>query len=181
MPEAGNNRKMMRLCLFLLAVLLCANLSGCGSGNGYGRPAKPDTPPGVIVEANMLFDSYEATVATVGGDEYDEFVLYDHGGEGLILARYGSDMKTPKTCIVPDSVYDGCMAIVRKYGMDQWKDGYGMTGKICVVKFLQKGEIVRVSSENMPENGGSAFSDARRVLTEAWAEYYNNEAASNAS
>ncbi len=181
MSKNGYNRKMMRRGLFLLAVLLCAGLSACGSGSGNGRPAKPDTPAGVIVESNMLFDSYEATVATVGGDEYDEFVLYDHGGEGLILARYGTNVKIPKTCIVPDTVYDDCMAVVRKYGMAEWKNGHGMTGKICVVKFLHKGEIVRVSSENMPEDGGSAFSEARRVLTEAWAEYYNNKAASNAS
>ena len=170
-----------RVLLWLIVLLPGTVLFGCGSGSGYGRPAKPDTPAGVIVEANMLFDSYEATVATVGGDGYDEFVLYDHGGEGLILARYGTGAETPKTCIVPDTVFDGCMAVVRQYGMDQWKDGCGMTGKICVVKFLQKGEIVRVSSEMMPDGKESAFSDARRVLTEAWAEYYNKEAASNAS
>ncbi|MBQ1317858.1 MAG: hypothetical protein IIY46_10345 [Lachnospiraceae bacterium] len=170
-----------RVLLWIFVLLLGAGLSGCGKGSSDERPAKPDTPAGVIVESNMLFDSYEATVATVGGDGYDEFVLYDHGGEGLILARYGTGAETPKTCIVPDTVFDDCMAVVRQYGMDQWKNGHGMTGKICVVKFLHKGEIVRVSSEMMPDGKESAFSDARRVLTEAWAEYYNKEAADAAS
>ena len=137
--------------------------------------AKND-PVQQIKSENMVFDYYEATVATVGGDGYDEMVLYTRQADDLlILARYGRWGEGAETCkatFVPYYVLDECMAVVEKYQMGSWKDGSALGGKIYVVKYLQDGEIVRVSSDNMPmEDGPSAFGEIDHILGAAWSDY----------
>ena len=49
-------------------------------------PVDPATDP--FDGSKIVFDYYEAVVATVGGDGYDEFVLYEKDAESLYLAKY---------------------------------------------------------------------------------------------
>ncbi|MBE6017901.1 MAG: hypothetical protein E7233_09930 [Lachnospiraceae bacterium] len=135
-------------------------------------PADPATDP--FDGSKIVFDYYEAVVATVGGDGYDEFVLFEKDGENLYLAKYSKWEDGPERmyyCEVPGAVFDDCMAVVKKYKMDNWKDGFGMTGKMYVVKYKDGDELKRVSSENMPENGGSAFDEVSSVLSSVWKTY----------
>ena len=76
-----------------------------------------------------------------------------------------------RTVLVPPDVLEECMAVVEKYKMASWEKGVGMTGKIYVVKFLQDGEIRRVSSDVMPEDGMAAFNEIKTVLGTAWSDY----------
>jgi len=126
----------------------------------------------VLDESSVLFDYYEETTATVGGDGYDEIVLYEYpSGTGMIMARYsrsGGNEETRRLCIVPESVLDRCMAVVGSCGMREWKDTAGMTGRIYVVKFKDGDNLRRVSSEEMPEDGMDAFNEIREIIFSSW-------------
>ena len=68
---------------------------------------------------NIVFDYYEAVVATVGGNDSEEYVLYtcDYNGY-LILIRYETPDGEPEKSyarLVPASTFDDCMKAVKKY------------------------------------------------------------------
>ncbi len=139
--------------------------------NGSGSPED------CITNENLLFDYYEATVATVGGDESKEYCLYKYTDTGLVLAAYSKTEDSEETmvfCTVPTSVLDDCMDLVKKYKMREWTDGSGLRGMKYVVKFMDEGEFKRVSSDDMPENGREAFDAIRGVLGTAWGQYYSS-------
>lgn len=130
-----------------------------------------------IVPDNMLFDYCEKTVATDGGDGYDELVLYKYDkGDGIILAYYSrwfDDPETLSACLVSEELYDRCMTLVENYDMANWEKGSANDGKQYVVKFEKDGEFVRVSSDEMPADGMKAFGDISRELWNAWGLYGN--------
>ena len=135
------------------------------------KPAPADDPKDYITNENMVFDYYEATVATVGGDESTEYVLYKFDDTQLILARYDQEEDSEETmnyCLVSSSVLDDCMKLVKKYKMQKWKKGSGLRGMIYVVKFMNDGEMIRVSSDSMPDDGREAFYAIRGVLAGEW-------------
>ena len=137
-----------------------ANISG---GSGSLRDC--------ITNENMVFDYYEATVATVDGDESTEYVLYKYDDAIMVLASYrkqGDSEETMDYCPVPTSVLDNCMELVRKYNMQDWEEGTGPDGKKYVVKFSDNGKMIRVSSDEMPDNGREAFDAIRSLLAEEW-------------
>ncbi len=134
------------------------------------------SPKDCITDAYLLFDYYEATVATVGGDESEEYCLYEYNDMELVLVRYSKTEDSEETmvyCTVPVSVLDDCMDLVKKYKMRKWKDGSGLRGMKYVVKFMDDGELKRVSSDEMPDNGRDAFYAIRDVLGTAWGQYYS--------
>ncbi len=179
---------MRKSFYIIIGMIMMAGLAGCSLGNdgassGSGTSgAEIEQIPSEELEAlinpdNMIFDYYEAVVATVGGDGYDEFVLYTRDdGEGLILAKYSKWHEQDEKCLcclVPGKVFDECMKTVKKHKMHKWKDGFGITGKVFVVRFPgSDGEMVRVTSDDMPDDGVEAFDAVCEVLTKAWSENY---------
>ena len=124
----------------------------------------------------MVFDYYEATVATVGGDGHDEFVLYRRPNGTMLMAKYaqwGDAAESIRACTVTDTVLYDCLEIVDENGMRKWneKDGIGITGAAFVVKFCEADRIVRVSSDNMPENGQKAFGEIETTMQKYWKIY----------
>ena len=121
---------------------------------------------------NIVFDYYEAVVATVGGNDSEEYVLYTSDYNGyLILVRYSKDDGGPEYSfarLVPATVLDDCMKAVKKYKMTKWKDEVGMNGKIYVVRVTVDGEFYRITSEAMPEDGMKAFDEIAGILVSAW-------------
>ncbi len=139
-------------------------------------PETPDNPADEIDPDNMDFDFYEKTTATDGGDGHDEYVLYEReAGEGMILARYtkeGDEEEVMRCCLVPQQIWDNCMYIVRNHGCADWKDGSGLEGAYYVLKFPDgKGNMVRVTSDEMPEDGMEVISTIRGILAEAFSQY----------
>lgn len=137
----------------------------------------PSSPEECITNENLVFDYYEAVVATVDGDGYDEYCLYKYTDNRLVLASYSKwEDKEEKMnfCIVPSSVLNDCMDLVKKYKMITWKDGRGLNGKRYVVKFMNEGELKRVTSDDMPEDSREAFDSIGRVLSEAWSANYSS-------
>ena len=121
---------------------------------------------------NIVFDYYEAVVATVGGNDSEEYVLYtcDYNGY-LILVCYETPDGEPEKSyarLVPASTFDDCMKVVKKYKMTKWKDEGGINGKKYVVRFSQGEEYYRITSEAMPENGMEAFDAIRQIMISAW-------------
>ena len=139
--------------------------------------SEPSSPDECITNENLVFDYYEATVATVGGDGYDEYCLYKYTDNELVLACY-SKMEDQEEkmdfCVVPSTVLDDCMDQVKQNNMLEWKDGRGLNGKRYVVKFMSGGELKRVSSDDMPENGREAFYSIESVLSTAWSQNYSS-------
>ena len=121
---------------------------------------------------NIVFDYYEAVVATVGGNDSEEYVLYTSDYSGyLIMVRYTKDDGGPEYSsarLVPATVLDDCMKAVKKYKMTKWKDEVGMNGKIYVVRFTVDGEFYRITSESMPEDGMKAFDEIAGIPVAAW-------------
>ena len=146
------------------------------------EPLPEDEIAAELDESAMLFDYYDAVVATVGGDGYDELVLYDRqGNPGLILAKYskwGEGGETRKLCLVPESVLEDCMDAVSRHDMRNWKDGFPITGAFYVVKFKDGESTVRITSETMPEDGQAAFDEIAGILGSAWGQYGPRESSS---
>lgn len=137
-------------------------------------PSDPGSPGNCIQNEKLLFDYYEATAASVGGDESTEYCLYSYTDTWLVLAQYRKTEGAEETmafCTVPASLLDDCMDLVNRYQMQTWKHGSGLEGKQYVVKFPVDGALTRVSSDVMPEDGQEAFSAIREVLRTAWSQY----------
>ena len=62
----------------------------------------------------MVFDYYEATVGTVGGDGHDEFVLYRKPNGVMLMAKYsqwGDAAESCRACVMTDSVLYDCKSL----------------------------------------------------------------------
>ena len=142
---------------------------------GAHLPDIPDNIREEIKDESMLFDYIEKTMATVGGDGYTEYVLYERdNGYGTILVKYtkeDGDEEHAQACLVPDETWDQCMNIVRSCKMEEWDKGHGLKGKYYAVRFAKDGKTVRVSSDEMPEDGMDAFSLIEDILGEAFGTY----------
>lgn len=122
----------------------------------------------------MIFDYYQATVGTVGGDQHLEYVLYRWEEHDLLLARYSKftvGQEVMRVCRVPVSYFYDCLIAVNRNGMKDWKDGIAITGASYVVKFKDGKELTRISSDDMPEDGYKAFADIKAIFEEAWKFY----------
>ena len=124
----------------------------------------------------MVFDYYEATVGTDGGDGYDEFVLYRRPNGSMLMAKYskwGDEKESCRACSVSDSALYDCLKIVDESKMRKWNemDGLAITGASYVVKFCEAERTVRVTSGNMPEDGTRTFGEIEQVLAKYWRIY----------
>ena len=141
------------------------------------RPEKEYTEKDLlemIDEDRMVFDYYEATTGTDGGDGYTEYVLYRWEENDLLLAvytKYADEAETKRVCRVPLAYLYDCLKIVNKNGMKDWKDGEPIDGMAYAVRFKEKGETVRISSEDMPAGGTKAFAEVEQALRGAWSVY----------
>ena len=131
----------------------------------------PSSPEDYIINENMVFDYFDKTVATDGNDEYTEFVLYKYTDDKLILVQYNKKPDEDETmdyCFVSASVLEDCMGIVNNYNLDEWDGKTGIDGKLYVIKFLKNNELIRVSSEEMPDDGMTAIKLTSGILVSAW-------------
>lgn len=116
----------------------------------------------------LLVDSYEATVATVGGNGHNEYCLYqkDDTYEIHYFLKYENEKeihqayKTNKQCC--DELFD---YIKKENIKDYMNKSYpGMTGGILVIKFKDGENLIRLSSDNVPYGKHQIFYDIRNIL-----------------
>ena len=124
-------------------------------------------------EGTLLFDFYKASVAVVGDAAYSETTINEADGKYCLNTYAGSrtDGTTTKHTAYNASaeVLERVMQVVKKYEMEKWNDspGVGMCGAITVVKFRDAaGQLIRVSSDHMPDGGEQAFAEIRDILGE---------------
>ena len=164
----------------ILGVILMISLFGCEKPTGSNEPMADlsqieFTEEELLekaVDDNIVFDYYEAVVASVGGNDSKEYVLYscDYNGY-LIMVKYTKEDGEPEysyACLVPATTYDDCMKVVKKYKMTKWKHEIGLAGGIYVVRFSEGEENYRITSESMPEDGMKAFDEIAGILGAAW-------------
>ena len=137
-------------------------------------------PP--IEPGELLVDYYNETVATVGGDGYLEMTLTYYDPVEAKLSVYEKDLPDgEESCVeylVPYEAVDRCMNVLNEEDMYSWDDeeGSGMTGAVIVCKFRDEdGNILRFTSENIPENGEREFEKVRSIMTEYLKEEYKTE------
>lgn len=127
-----------------------------------------------VDEGRMVFDYYEAVTGTDGGDGYVEYVLCRWEEDDLLLARYtktDGEYEKASACRVPLSYLYDCLKEVNKAGMRSWKDGNPLDGMVYVIKFKDGDEVVRITSDDMPEDGIKAFGKIEKVMSGAWSVY----------
>ncbi|MBR1732008.1 MAG: hypothetical protein IJ725_06215 [Ruminococcus sp.] len=136
-------------------------------------------PDGAFQET-MLVDYYTATVATDGGDNSRELVLYYYSDTEVRLSVfYKSDGEDERryNYIVPREALEKCQEIIKKYKLKDWNDKYEDTGLDCgvtVVKFRQDdGSYIRVSTDCMPDNGEAKMDEIGALLSGYAQDKYN--------
>ncbi|MCQ2431935.1 MAG: hypothetical protein MJ175_04950 [Clostridia bacterium] len=158
---------------------LCG-LRGCSKSGGDTNSTK-DIPDGGDPAVNenagktdekLLFDYYEAVVGTVGGDCYDEITITETEGAHRLHVYHKDDGAAETHVVFPvgKELLDTVMGLVGEYGMEHWGElsGEALDGKQYVVKFRDQNDtLIRVSSDNMPENGTSAFGAVRQAMWSA--------------
>ena len=166
----------------IMGVIMMVSLFGCEKSTNNNEPLADISSLEITeeellekaVDDNIVFDYYEAVVASVGGNDSKEYVLYscDYNGY-LIMVRYTKEDGEPEysyACLVPATTYDDCMKVVKKYKMTKWKHEIGLAGGIYVVRFSEGEENYRITSESMPENGMEAFDKIRSIVVSAFSE-----------
>ncbi len=128
-------------------------------------------------EKKVLVDYFRRTVGTPMKQPYTELVLYTLDEEHLLLEYYTSG-DTPEERVsgyrVPKEAYQKILKIIDKHRMSRWNDrrGLGLCGLVMSVRFYRNGDYTRVSTEHMPENGRSAFSE----IADAMSSYMDEDA-----
>lgn len=124
----------------------------------------------------LLFDYYQRTVGTPMEMPYYELMIYTYDDDDLLLEQYtqgGTRYEYVKSFLIPLSVSKEVMEAVNKFEMDKWngRKGIPITGGMYVCRFRKGDSLIRVSSDNMPENGFAAF----HAFESAMAAYIKDE------
>ena len=117
---------------------------------------------------NLIVDSYNATVATVGGDYYEEYCLYQkddiyeihHFVKHYNRPEFHEAFKTNEEC--KKELYE---LIENKKLIDYVNSSYpAMTGGVLVIKFKKDDKMIRISSDNLPYQNHDVFYELRSIL-----------------
>lgn len=120
----------------------------------------------------LLIDYCVKTLATVNGDGYRETVLYqwkDGACEVHYYSKYeGDEEETHRGFSVDSAVLEEAYRIISKNRISVWKDrryAPGPDGTQYILKFrTEDGTYIRVSSDNMPEDGQAILAQVKACL-----------------
>ena len=133
----------------------------------YVEPAEPGV---------LLVDYYRE--GTVGGDGYYELVLSTTTDPNQYqIDQYRKEEggeETRVSYLLPFDIQGDYLEIVEEYGMREWENEetpVTLDGVLIVCKFRDGEETIRVSSDQMPENGEEGLQKIRELLEECmWEE-----------
>jgi hypothetical protein len=134
--------------------------------------ADPVKPAAALEQKMILVDYFERELTADGPQPYFAAVLYSYSDTQALMEIYtagGSDRERMTSFLVPLETMDQLMEVICAYGMDGWNSqaGSAVSGKLYVCKFRQGGSLIRVTSENMPDNGVEAFDAVWDVMEKA--------------
>lgn len=169
-------KKAVSLLTLFTAVMLLLSLFGCNQNKQFDIATYHDAE-----KNTMLLDCYERVVGTPEEQPYYELVLYTYSDTQALLEEYndgGTDHETVTRYLVPIKAAQEMLNAVKDSGMVNWnkREGAAICGMAYVCKFPDgKGDYIRVSSDNMPEDGTKHFGAVCAAMRK-WAkeEYIEN-------
>lgn len=119
----------------------------------------------------LLVDYCRKTLATVGGDGYDEIVLYKNEATGLCsLHTYSKyvymDKEAHHSYPAKEGVEEAAFQLIKDLKLEEYKgkSGIGLCGGEYVVKFKSEDELIRISTSNMGLDGASVLCSVGNLL-----------------
>lgn len=119
----------------------------------------------------LLGDYCRSTLATVGGDGYDETVLYQNEADGSFqIHTYSKYVYMPKeshrSFRAKEGAYEALLELVEKLHLEDYegKMGAGLCGGRYVCKFRRDGEVHRVTTDNCGLDGVSLIMQVGKLL-----------------
>ena len=119
----------------------------------------------------LLGDFCRKTMATVGGDGYDEIVLYKDEKDGSFqihtYSKYVYMQKEDhRSFKANEGAYDALLRLVEKLHLDEYegKRGFGLCGGMYICKYLKDGIIHRVTTDNCGTDGPSIIMQVGNLL-----------------
>lgn len=142
-----------------------AMLVGCAEN-------KSENNAGKLPAGAMLIDYYRAEKAP-DGSGYFELVLYTtENSDTLKLSVYSKNDEEADEIqtdyLVPYKAAENCYKLIEKHQLDSWntmKNPVSADGMLAVCKYYSNGEYVRVSTEEMPENGAEILDRIAGVMS----------------
>lgn len=161
-------KQCCKTLILITAVMMLFGLFGCGKDARFDMETYKNA-----AKNTMLLDYYERTVGTPEEQPYYELVLYTYSDTQALLEEYQNG-DTPDELItsylIPIEGAQEMLTVVKDSGMDKWnsREGIAIDGKQYVCKFPDgKDGCVRVSSDNMPEDGTRVFGEVL-VAMRSW-------------
>ena len=119
---------------------------------------------------SLLVDCCRRTVATVGGDGYDEVVLYKKDDTYRIycFSRYEYMKETVHAAFdTTRECADAVFEAIRKEKLASYKDKRGepLCGGENIVKFVIDGEVYKISEAKLPFRKQPSLGKVRKVLS----------------
>ena len=139
------------MMILLLGGMMMFNLFGC---KAQSKPYAFDGEQDV-----MLVDYYTATLGTDGYDSHSEMALYSYSDTQVKLSVYNGaegEEETREDYLVPTSVVDECYRAIDSGDFRNWsklKNTTALDGGRTAVKFRDGDDYIRVSTDDMPEDG----------------------------
>ena len=166
-----------KIVAIMLPVLVAAAvLTACGMKNKHvengGDIVRYESPVQLPEESGvMLLDCFETVRGAEEDRGYEELVLYTTDDPSvLLLERYAADADGEQTLTkyhVSCHAAELCYTIMENYDMRHWEemdDTVSLDGVLKSCKFYDNGTYVRVSTEQMPEDGENALAEIRLTL-----------------
>lgn len=106
-----------------------------------------------------------------GSTGYEELLLYGYNSKEVTLCVYQGDASGQETrtdYLIPVELMDECLALLSDCGLESWEsldEPTSLEGTMIVCKYRKDdGSYVRVSSEQMPEDGEQTLAKIREFL-----------------
>lgn len=157
-----------KISYILLAVIMMFSLFGCG------KKEEPKVGLEKYDEGDVLFDYYHSAVATPEDAEYSRMSLMLGEDETLYLHTFSGSrdkgtVTSHRVYSVPEELLTSLNRYVADNKIDKWNDSkyVGLEGAVTEISFRDaSGELIKVSTDNMPEDGEQFLRQIASMLRE---------------
>ena len=120
----------------------------------------------------LVGDFCKRTMATVGGDGYDEIVLYENEADGSFQIHTYTKYEYMQKEIhhsykAKQGAYDALLRLVEKLHLNEYegKTGFGLCGGMYICKYKKDGVIHRVTTDNCGTDGPSIIIQVGNLIS----------------
>ena len=160
----------MRTILIIIFIIgLAASVLIMNRNNDPRTFISPETLAD-LPDRTLVLNYFSRTVGTPMTMPYYELAVYTYDEGGCLLLQQYTNGGTPneyvKEYLIPKEAYTEVMSVILKNDMHRWNDmqGIAITGGMEVCKFWLNGSSYRVTTDNMPEDGQSAFGEVQLAI-----------------